>query len=658
MPVPSSASWYESRPITYADIHAPFVSADLTVTTGTAPSICVLQAVATDDVMPPIGDLTIRDSETNNTIYMPDCAINKSTGQITTSSDMLTYQLMDRRWRWSLSEPVTALYNSRNADESIIESTKAKLSEIASKLFEILGEASANVEVLLEIEKTDEGKDSKQEIKHPFIDWIDVDPRSAINDLLLGVGCTLVPALSGDFKVVKIGEGDPLPSGGVIDDRVVNVSAGFETTVQPQKICVSGQLIKYQAKFRLEAVGVEPVSGYIVPIDQLSYNPANQAGAETLATSGAPVSDGFQEPLNMSDVLALDRSLGPWREGYWPDAEPHTYGYEAQKTVYRWYRIAGLAHSDDDDKNPIPRIDSTNQILPLEDGLIETEFVVNEEMAGLVGSPEKKGAQQVDVGYGLHQPRSAYVDGIFLDGMEDAYNVSPGTVCNVSFVLDKEMGIVKFAEPVCMKTIATDEDGLKYFKYNAADLRLTCCFSIRGKVDDKHGRHQFGGSTRHYSDTLWEDEKGRAIGYGVSTVRQADFQSHVRILYKKPVQSDFKGKPRDTMASDGIHSVITNDEKLEAIAKDVIEKKKKSFAREISKTARYVGIVPIELSGTIQQVQYSVSNSGTMTTASANTEHDRKVVSISEMRESARIARLEQRANNLKAAKKRHRSGN
>ena len=585
--------------VSFPGLHS-FISASITITDGIAPSVCIIQCAADGQLPDYKGTLVLEYDGTS--IVMPDSAVNRAVQSVSSQGNIITFQILDRRWRWQFGEPIDGLYNQRNPDGSIVKGTERTPQTLARALSWNLDQTIGvhGVNPYPEVTKYNIlNVDDLPNDTRPFVDWIDVNPATALGQLVESLGSVIVPQLNGSFAIRKRGVGPDIGSHG--GTRSVGIT--FTSPVRPNIIHVSGEMIKYQSKFKLEAVGLD-VGNEIKLLSDLSYRPTN----------------GFQDPFEMSDVIA------GLEDNQTPEAELNDTMKLALDTVYRWYRVKELAEESDGGFGiagvPIligpdwwgggdehGEVRTLKNILPLIPTLVETEK--NED--------------------GVTAPKRAFVTGRysstgFMVNTDD--NATADTPISLSFSIMADTGIVSFGEPVTMFDVFSTES------LKPAELRLTCSCNIietngyRHKTVFKGDKFDREGATKVEHGTLWDVIKVPELMKTMTSVYDGDNRTEV----------------------------VTNETTIEEEANKYIEERKLQFQSKVGGTVELVGLVPFELDGATRQVTYSISKSGTFTTVSRNGEHNTRVMTDRQKRRQAKLDKIEERVQERDAKRERRKS--
>lgn len=225
---------------------------------GTAPSRATIRT-RLGVSYPQIGTLVVTDGLTSRSF--PNCRVIRHTIRSTGRGRMREITIEDRRWRWQAGR-VWGEYNQPEQG-GIDPATKRSARELASLLFEAMGERQYDVSVL-------------PDNVYPATSW-DADLAApALDSLCQTYGCLVALQLNGFARVYRNNQGRR-PA---IDSRAMDATPSSEPEVVPPLMIFEGGHILWQYDLPLEPVGIETEKnrGIIVPIDQLSYKPADGWG--------------------------------------------------------------------------------------------------------------------------------------------------------------------------------------------------------------------------------------------------------------------------------------------------------------------------------------------------------------------------------------------
>lgn len=382
-----------------------FTTATYTLSHGIAPGACVVTAVpqlsiaATGNAQFTFG---------GQPITLRDCRIGDVAESVSEGGITWTIQLLDRRWKWAFGE-IYGAYNRRDDQGRMITSSEKTPRQLARLLLEAMGESVGSTALL---DLPDNGR--------PEVDWNGDTPAVELERLVDLFGCRVVLGVDGSVSVRAFGRGGSLPNNPAFPP--LEKSLTIDPPERPDTVRVLGGPSLFQAKFRLEAVGME-VGGEVKKIDDLSYKPTTGWGLETDLFSNVQTGG-----LNTETRKAC------------------------LETVFRWYRIAIESLDLPYNAGTITPATLTS-ILPLNDVQIAT---------------------YTDPSDSRKKPKPAAIVGEYWQrNIGTPINTPGGTPYKDSWQLDAERGIVVFAEPV--RRWSGNED----VGWLPAKLELTTSFSVR-----------------------------------------------------------------------------------------------------------------------------------------------------------------------------------
>lgn len=351
-------------------------SVTYTRSVGTSPGIAQVRIPGVGRPLPAFPSPMVFSDGINRHVFS-DCLI----GDIETDdSDGQSWiiTILDRRWRWAYGA-ISGAYNQRKAGQ-VIKRTQRTPRQLATLCFEQMGEKRFDVSRM-------------PNDLQPEVNWDMENPAAALDALCDAVGAVVVPRLNDTFAIFPIGVGGDLPR---LQGGQVRGSVDFAEV--PDEIGFACAPTAWQVNLELgEAVGIEP-DGRIVPIDKLSYRPAN--GWD------------YENPQTLASV------------------QPETTRKIAQMCVWKWYRfrfpfrLPGYEHE----------IKSVHQILPILDSQLEKAIVL-----------------------GVEQRRQSQVYGQFFDrgdtGRNNVEEIGHDLIKEKRLVykggwqIDQEQGLIKFSDP-------------------------------------------------------------------------------------------------------------------------------------------------------------------------------------------------------------------
>lgn len=518
--------------------------ADFTLSHGITPSVCLIRTVPHTRFIAEVG--TLRFTFANTRLDFPDAALNTASLRVDESGLRWSLQILDRRWKWQFGK-IEGRYNVRRADGVIDPETEKSPQELATLLLQAMQEQRFDVSAI-------------PNRSRPEVVWDHVTPAQQLASLCEQLSCRIVLGIDNRVTIHRVGRGRDLPINGL--ER--NEGFGWDSRRRPDSLAVVCGPRRFQTKLVLEAVG-EDTGGEIKAIDDLSYKPATGWAGEFPG-----IFDGVTDTF-LRDGKTVEASQ------------------LAAKTVWRWYRVKEPAAG----RNlKVPGFDgdvtSVDQILPLENGLIQTEQDLS----------------------GVRRQKPAKINGVYWPfGFDDA-NTLVGTLHEGDFQIDTALGIVKFTKAVTklVNPVAGN------FKETEADLLLTVAFS----VEDIQTRMP----VRTIIDRQLPGPKRQT---GPMLLQHPEIIQTSRHIFEEDVRA--RG------VADNFQDVLVeSNHYLDAVQEE--------FRTTPSKDIQYAGLLPIAPDGAIQQVTWQVGAAGALTRASLNSEYNIFVPSFRERRRQERVDQL------------------
>ncbi len=341
-------------------------------------------------------------------------------------------------------------------------------------------------------------------------------------------------------------------------DNVEFDSFTLKPLARPDALQVITGKYRVQADFVLNVPLGLDTDGKVRPIDSLSYKPKNGWASE--------VSPDFPN-------VKAQFGLQAWEL--------------AKATVWRWYGIA--------DQNPdktagfvLPGFGRVtlipDQILPLEDVQVET-------------------AQNIVAGVPISKP--AIVWGVWFDGSTSFNNVTKekkwwdvdkNSLYAAGYEIDKALGIVKFADYVYRFEQKGLDANPQVFTKLPADLNLRCACSPRFYDTWSYKRGE---------RTLVYD--GPQSGTGPRILKHDEIVTTVYPVYDP---NTYK-----------VQKVVTNFDQVNQECDFYLNAANLEYQTPTPQDVQYMGLIPIDLDGAIQQVTWRIDGQGVTTRASRNQEY-------------------------------------
>lgn len=223
-----------------------------TLSHGISPSVCSVDIVPQATLPAEMGTLQILFGSVR--MQFRDCLIDSAKVRRSGAGQIIGLAILDRRWKWKFGE-ISGRYNLRLKDGKVDPATEKTPHQLATLLFQAMGESSFSVGEL-------------PNTSRPEVEWSYANPAHELAALAESLGCRVVLGIDNRVSLRRIGTGALLPDVGAQRSE----DFGFDPPTRPDSLKLIGGPTRFQTKFRLEAVG-EDSDGSIRPIDQLTYKP-------------------------------------------------------------------------------------------------------------------------------------------------------------------------------------------------------------------------------------------------------------------------------------------------------------------------------------------------------------------------------------------------
>ena len=442
--------------------------------------------------------------------------------QVSRQDGRTTWQLAIADRRWMWANGQISGEYNVPGDGGVIESTKKSPRELAELCLQAMDETGFDVSAL-----PDTGE--------LYVNWEVEVPAKALADVCDNYGCTVALLPNNTVRVVRIGDGAALPGGALAVDETV------EPANMPSQLIVLSAPVRWQLDFPLEAVGREE-DGEIKPINDLSYTPA----------------DGWEKQsiLDFGSIPESDRE-------------------NAKESVYRWYRIRALSEGEPITELPDAVIDLEEewQVLPVYD-----EFVTK------LKSETQESNEKAIVWGRFHDAQGA--GGLNIETPVSINSFNRKLRNEQSHVVDAEIGVVKFSEPVSF----FDPNPAARTGEKPGELFIRCSVNLRDK-DTRELQRMFR-----------------------SVVVDPTSPSPPKYL----VRDDLI--PRYLLINRAAGTWVDNREDIENQMDDYLEEELANFLTFPGASAQYAGFVFAENDGAIRQITYRIANGAATTEINRNTE--------------------------------------
>lgn len=222
---------------------------------GETPGVCVLQIAPQPRAPETIGTLEIRYG--NVGLRFDRCRVVASRLRRDTSGQLVEITIQDWRWEWQDRGYMNCRYNLRNGDGTLVDHWEKPPQAIATEAFKAFGQKKFDVTQL-------------PNGPRPLVDWTFENPAKSLSTLCESLGCRLAPKFSNGCDIVKLGQGQPLPTGK--EFPLIEMNVGLDPPEKPGALMVVGGPTEFEVDLELEAVALEP-SGEYVLLDDVSYKP-------------------------------------------------------------------------------------------------------------------------------------------------------------------------------------------------------------------------------------------------------------------------------------------------------------------------------------------------------------------------------------------------
>lgn len=535
------------------------------------------------------------------------CIVDKGDIVLEQNADYWVVSILDRRWKWRFPKYLlNGYYNVRRGaglTTSVVESTVKKPAELFHLCFEAIGEKRYTL------------NDIPEGI-FPEIEWDDVEPIQALGRLCDEFSLRIVQHLNDTYSVEPKGIGRVLP--GPPDGTLLSGGATVDPPEMPDVIIFSGAPTKWQQDFELVPVLRRP-DGYI--IDLTSHDDANGDEARELFFGDKFIQWEWLDLPECNRVIKKYRSI-------------------VRECAFKWWRLKTpfeLSFTDG-----IQEIDDVSRILPLHDVQVETYWHTTLTRQGVEWREEPLPAWVYGTWWSKNDTGA---DGVAREELnrelESRYgipNLAPVLMNNgltqglytEGFSIDKEVGLVKFGQPVSSFTeLVLNEKGGKTRGVKIPTLFLRTAVSLR----DPDTR---GWIRNTVSRKL--DGRNRRPGERPLFVKRDDVSFHIAYSY---IQKRW----------------ITNEQDFNSQANYHLDVTQRNLRNPEPSQVEYGGFrFDIDLDGAIQQIQYVIDEEGfAKTSASRNCDLDSSYTTYGENRMAQRLNayldQVEYETNNQKREK-------
>ncbi len=637
------------------------VSASYSRSHGITPDICTIE-MAPQPLSPkdagyvpiePDGYLLFQfDKYTNNTvtgttqILMQGCRPDKASVRKSDTSENWTIPIYDRRWKWKFGD-FSGHWNIKK--NGVIEKRKEKTPrELADMCLEAMGELNYDTTALDDLEKLK--KLSYRKAVRPEVHWDHIAPAQALDELVTSVGYRVCLGWDERVRICKFGEGALLPTEGLM-------SGGFnaELPETPDSVTVLGGITMHEALWELEPVGLD-LDGDWRPCEHLSYAPFDSAGNAEWQYSGPP-----DFPVIRSRFEEIKYDIKPHVAEYKKRKEQYAL---AVQTVYRCYRLkypvgtrekSSLRQKYDDlgfqiglvvdlghrpgervydnlllkyeearrklfEKSE-PALPGPKRLNPRSGRLEEYKLTEFEQVLPIF---ETRAELAIDSYTQKLIRRPPQVSGIYFDPMKVGNTLTADeklhTIEVSQFKVLPELGIIQFSQPLIQYKVVKNGDKVTSLTL-PADLRVLIATPLKNLVGEP-ARYEH----REELSRKYHTKPAKLPGGLKGSPRKIPGGTDTKVVIKNEIvqayQAQYETVPvfggEKTVLVDVVDNVETEELKKQALAAIDVENIK-IFSKD-SGSGVYAGLKKINLDGAIQQVVFSRTETGMVTTVSRNSE--------------------------------------
>jgi hypothetical protein len=276
----------------------------------------VVLAPQPGDALPPAyGDVTFGDD--TGVITLRGCAVRLLTDETTAAGRDWVLSVLDRRWRWREGYPATGDYNQTDDRRKLIPRTVRSPHQLAVILLTLMGEPEpaggwaavvhlpgglaatadsaaeppvpppgpADTAVDPAADYLALGQNLPQSGTNPETAWLATPAASALAELAERYGRVVVyDPVTDAVSVQRVGFGAGLPAGGV---PVASGGATLSVSQVPARVTVHGAPTRFQMRLLLRPVGRDWDDSWQVP-DELTYAPGEAGDADRWSRCDPP----------------------------------------------------------------------------------------------------------------------------------------------------------------------------------------------------------------------------------------------------------------------------------------------------------------------------------------------------------------------------------
>ncbi len=603
--------------ITYEGLEA-ILEGSMVWTHGISPSRASITIIPQIVTVIQSGTLTISYGDTK--INFPNCRVIDPSIQYDSGGFVGSFIVEDRRWKWRYPT-INGWYNQRTPQGDIDKNRVPQkfVQDLMSLCLDAMGEIGYDVS-------------AAPNSSCPEVVWEEDNAAEELAKLAESVGCIVILGLDNNVRIARRGRGNDLPEDGPSTPQL-SQGYGVKAPSRPDKIKFACGPTRFETVFALENVGFDPVTRTILPIDQLSYVP--KAGNRIIDLFGnAHIIKydgwGYQTPGIFYDVQ--DKAQAPSGTSYLPDATPDEKSarFWALECIWRWYRIVCTADEYDPppggfatgslaqqaiftvSDSPVDVL-SRKQLLPLENARIVPEERQQRQL-GTIDFSDPVITQSPRVVGQFIGPQGGRTSFKFFPFEYQAQS-DQNTAMDCSFELDTELGIVKLSDYRFLMKL--DSSGRSTGQKLPAVLFLQVAHPVRDPKTMVPVRYTF---------------EVDLPGVNVGTKSEVIKVDEVRFV-SYPKYQTLTGKNKAACTT-----TITNQELVDKYALSYLADATFRYLQPETKQVTFAGILSIDLTGVVQQIEWTIGENGCETKASSNTEFKREVPSYAERRRRERLA--------------------
>ena len=575
-----------------------YESLSITDVSGINPSIAILNCFPQYGIPDIEGDLVLTYNDA--VIRWQNCIIDSFSVKKDSGGRTVAVRIYDERWKWKYGQ-ITGRYNLRLPNNFVDPNHEATPQDLASLLFSKMGVTNYDVSQL--------PNDAR-----PDCDWFCANPAEELAKICDDLGCRIVPQRStGAYVICVTGNGNDLPENYPYKDPF----DGLDPKEVPDYLQVVTAPVNFQVSLKLKACGKDTDQSWR-DLDQLSYCP----------TPNSLITDAYGFGYDYVTMCGKDSShmISPTRQDQ-GDGTKISPRELALQTVFKCWRIddspdstllnppgAGPRGVNGDYAFFLPGYGDnvTRKQLILTDHLVQswTDYrgEIHQRPSYIWGEFEvQKGATTIGQPFPYNYPQ-----GTRIDYQGAIYRESPEEPASFSVSLDPidtDKSIIQTSKQMRFANYVDDPAGgpKEVPVADPAKLFYCCAVQVRDPITWQ--------PTAYY--------RTRQVGNG-------NDETHVWTI----VKSDIQPWKITLYNSDGsVSSTSDNFDEVNYQCDYYLDQIQSTLETIITGTRCYIGIFPIDMDGSIQQVSYRIGKQGADTVVSKGTEHDFDLPQYAERRQ-------------------------